>query len=54
MSVKLVGYRFNPTVQEVLHVVELSKGPVELQNVDWDDEEASKSLLQKSPTDTLP
>ena len=54
MSVKLFGYRFSPTVQEVLHVVELSKAPVELQNVDWDDEEARKPLLQKSPTGTLP
>ena len=54
MSVKVVGYRFNPTVQEVHHVVELSKAPVELQNLDWDDEETSKSLLQKSPTGILP
>ena len=39
MSLKLVGYRFSPTVQEVLHVVEVSKAPVELQNVDWEDKE---------------
>ena len=54
MSLKLVGYRFSPTVQEVLHVVEASKAPVELQNVDWDDKETREKLLPKSPTGTLP
>ena len=54
MSLKLVGYRFSPTVQEVLHVVEASKAPVELQNVDWDDKENREKLLPKSPTGTLP
>ena len=54
MSLKLYGYRFSPTVQEVLHVVEASKAPVELQNVDWDDKETRKTLLPKSPTGTLP
>ena len=54
MSLKLYGYRFSPTVQEVLHVVEASKAPVELQNVDWDDAETRKTLLPKSPTGTLP
>ena len=51
---KLVGYRFSPTVQEVLHVVELTKAPIELLNVDWDDQEASKILVTKSPTRTFP
>ena len=54
MSVKLVGYRFSPTIQEVLHVVKLLKATVELQNADWDEEEALKPLLQKSPNGTLP
>ena len=54
MSAKLIGYRFTPTVQEVLHVVELSKAPVELQNIDWDDEENRKTLVTKSPTGTFP
>ena len=54
MSLKLVGYRFSPTVQEVLHVVELTKAPVELQNVDWDDQETRKTLVTKSPTGTFP
>ena len=54
MSLKLVGYRFSPTVQEVLHVVELTKAPVELQNVDWDDQETRKTLVAKSPTGTFP
>ena len=54
MSLKLYGYRFSPTVQEVLHVVEASKAPVELHNVDWEDNEARKPLLAKSPTGTLP
>ena len=54
MSLKLFGYRFSPTVQEVLHVVEASKAPVELQNVDWEDKEAREPLLAKSPTGTLP
>ena len=54
MSLKLVGYRFSPTVQEVLHVIEASKAPVELQNVDWDDEETRKTLVTKSPTGTFP
>ena len=51
---KLVGYRFSPTVQEVLHVIEAAKAPVELQNVDWDDEETRKTLATKSPTETFP
>ena len=54
MSLKLVGYRFSPTVQEVLHVVELTKAPVELQNLDWDDQETRKTLVTKSPTGTFP
>ena len=51
---KLIGYRFSPTVQEVLHVIEAAKAPVELQNVDWDDEETRKTLVTKSPTETFP
>jgi len=54
MSLKLVGYRFSPTVQEVLHVVEASNAPVELQNVDWDDQETRKNLEKNSPTGTFP
>jgi elongation factor 1-gamma len=54
MSAKLVGYRFSPTVQEVLHVVELTKAPVELQNIDWEDSETRKTLVTKSPTGTFP
>ena len=53
-SIKLVGYRFSPTVQEVLHVIELTKAPVELQNVDWKDAETRKTLSPKSPTGTFP
>ena len=53
-SIKLVGYRFSPTVQEVLHVIELTKAPVELQNVDWNDAETRKTLSPKSPTGTFP
>ena len=54
MSAKLVGYRFSPTVQEVLHVVELSKAPVELQNIDWEDTATRVSLVTKSTTGTFP
>ena len=54
MSQKLVGYRFSPTVQEVLHVVHLTKAPVELQDVDWEDKETRKTLSPKSPTGTFP
>ena len=54
MSDKLVGYRFSPTVQEVLHVINLTKAPVELQNVDWEDSETRKTLTRKSPTGTFP
>ena len=54
MSSKLIGYRFSPTVQEVLHVIEASKAPVTLQNVDWEDEETRKTLSPKSPTGTFP
>ena len=54
MSAKLIGYRFSPTVQEVLHVVELSKAPVELENIDWDDKEKRNTLVTKSPTGTFP
>ena len=54
MSSKLIGYRFSPTVQEVLHVIEASKAPVTLQNVDWEDAETRKTLSPKSPTGTFP
>jgi elongation factor 1-gamma len=54
MSDKGVGYRFSPTVQEVLHVINLTKAPVELQNVDWEDAETRKTLTPKSPTGTFP
>ena len=54
MSEKLVGYRFSPTVQEVLHVIHLTKATVELQDVDWDDKETRKTLTPKSPTGTFP
>ena len=54
MSEKLVGYRFSPTVQEVLHVVNLTKAPVELQDVDQEDVETRKTLTPKSPTGTFP
>ena len=54
MSEKLVGYRFSPTVQEVLHVVQLTKAPVELQDVDWEDNATRKTLAPKSPTGTFP
>ena len=54
MSSKLVGYRFSPTVQEVLHVVEAANAPIELQNVDWEDEATRKTLVSKTPTGTFP
>ena len=54
MSSKLVGYRFSPTVQEFLHVIQVSKAPVELQNVDWDDNETHKTLETKSTTGSFP
>ena len=54
MSLKLVGYRFSPTVQEVLHVVEASNAPVELENVDWKDKDTRAKLVTKSPTGTFP
>ena len=53
-SIKLVGYRFSPTVQEVLHVINLTKAQVELQNVDWEDAETRITLSPKSPTGTFP
>ena len=54
MSSKLIGYRFSPTVQEILHVIEESKAPVSLENVDWSEEERRKTLVTKSPTGTFP
>ena len=54
MSEKLVGYRFSPTVQEVLHVINITKASIELQNVDWEDTETRKTLTPKSPTGTFP
>ena len=54
MSSKLIGYRFSPTVQEVLHVIEVSKAPVALENVDWSEEDKRKTLVIKSPTGTFP
>ena len=54
MSEKLVGYRFSPIVQEVLHVIHLTKATVELQDVDWEDRETRKTLTPKSPTGTFP
>ena len=54
MSSKLIGYRFSPTVQEVLHVIEASKAPVTLENVDWKDKEKRNTLVTNSPTGTFP
>ena len=54
MSLKLIGYRFSPTVQEVLHVIEASKAPVTLENVDWKDKEKRNTLVTNSPTGTFP
>ena len=54
MSSKLIGYRFSPTVQEVLHVIEVSKAPVTLENVDWSEGDKRKTLVTKSPTGTFP
>ena len=54
MTSKLIGYRFSPTVQEVLHVIEASKAPVVLENVDWKDTEKRETLKPKSPTGTFP
>ena len=54
MSSKLIGYRFSPTVQEVLHVIEVSKAPVALENIDWSEEDKRKTLVTKSPTGTFP
>ena len=54
MSSKLIGYRFSPTVQEVLHVIEASKAPVTLENLEWKDAEKRKTLVTKSPTGTFP
>ena len=51
---KLVGYRFSPAVQEVLHVVELTKAPIELLSIDWKDQETREILVTKSPTRTFP
>ena len=50
---KLIGYRFSPTVQEVLHVIELTKAPVELQNYEWEDPEREK-LKPNSPPLAFP
>ena len=54
MSLKLVGYRFSPTVQEVLHVIEVTKAPVQFENLPWNDLETRKKLQEKSPTGTFP
>ena len=54
MSSKLIGYRFSPTVQEVLHVIEASKAPVTLKKVDWKDKEKRNTLVTNSPTGTFP
>ena len=54
MSSKLIGYRFSPTVRGVLHVIEVSKAPVTLENVDWSEEDKRKTLVTKSPTGTFP
>ena len=54
MSGKLIGYRFSPTVQEVLHTIEVAGAPIELQNVDWGDAEQRKTLVEKTPTKTFP
>ena len=39
---------------EVLHVVELCKAPITLENVDWGDNEKRKAVKPQSPTATLP
>ena len=50
----LVGYRFSPTVQEVLHTIEVLKANVNLKNVHWDDDAQRKVLKAKTPTGTFP
>ena len=54
MSEKLYGYRFRPLVKEILHVIKLTKAPIEFQNVELEDEETRKTLSAKSPTGTVP
>lgn len=39
---------------EVLHVAELCKAPITLENVDWGDNEKRKAVKPQSPTATLP
>lgn len=39
---------------EVLHVVELCKAPITLENIDWADEEKRKVIKPQAPTATLP
>jgi elongation factor 1-gamma len=51
---KLYGYRFSPTVQEVLHTIELTKAPITLEDISWDDEARRAEILPKAPTQTLP
>lgn len=54
MSEKLYGYIFSPSVQEVLHVIELTGAKVTVENVPWENLEESKKLLPKTQTTTLP
>ena len=51
---KLYGYRFSPTVQEVLHTIELTKAPITLEDISWDDEARRAEIIPKAPTQTLP
>ena len=51
---KLYGYRFSPTVQEVLHTIELTKAPITLEDISWEDEARRAEIIPKAPTQTLP
>ena len=47
-------FQNNKLFEQFLHVINLTKAPVELQNVDWEDAETRKTLTPKSPTGTFP
>ena len=53
-SYKLVGFRLSPTVEEILHVAELSKTPIKFENISWTDTDSAKIEHHNSPTITFP
>jgi len=53
-SIKLIGEKYSPAVQEVLLVIRLANAPVQHENLPWTDVERREELKSITPTGTFP